>query len=74
MFLPVGLEGLHEVKYERLARATAPQEGKIADAATADNADNLAPILAEMTRRYHGTALGRQELRGELPLPVSSAR
>ena len=32
-------------------------------AATADNAENLAPtFLAEMTRRYAGTALGRQEL------------
>lgn len=36
-------------------------------AATADNADNLAPtFVAEMTRRYAGTALGRQELLGEL--------
>ena len=36
-------------------------------AATADNADNLAPtFVAEMTRRYAGTALGRQELFGEI--------
>ena len=44
-------------------------------AATADNADNLAPSFpAEMTGRYHGTALGRQELLGEPPLAVSSIR
>jgi phage terminase large subunit-like protein len=36
-------------------------------AATADNATNLAPtFLAEMTRRYAGSALGRQELMGEI--------
>jgi phage terminase large subunit-like protein len=36
-------------------------------AATADNAENLAPnFVAEMTRRYAGTALGRQELLGEI--------
>ncbi len=36
-------------------------------AATADNAEYLAPtFVAEMTRRYAGTALGRQELFGEL--------
>lgn len=35
--------------------------------ATADNADNLAPMfLAEMTRRYAGSTIGRQELLGEL--------
>ncbi len=35
--------------------------------ATADNADNLAPtFLSEMTRRYAGSALGRQELLGEV--------
>lgn len=35
--------------------------------ATADNADNLAPsFVAEMQRRYEGTALGRQELFGEV--------
>lgn len=33
---------------------------------TADNDDNLAPaFLAEMTRRYDGTGVGRQELLGE---------
>jgi phage terminase large subunit-like protein len=43
-------------------------------AATADNADNLAPsFVAEMTRRYHGTALGRQELLGELVDDTSGA-
>jgi phage terminase large subunit-like protein len=36
-------------------------------AATIDNTENLAPtFVAEMTRRYAGTALGRQELLGEL--------
>ena len=35
--------------------------------ATADNAINLAPtFLAEMTRRYAGSAIGRQELLGEI--------
>ena len=35
--------------------------------ATADNATNLAPtFLAEMTRRYAGSAIGRQELLGEI--------
>lgn len=39
----------------------------ITRAATADNADNLAPsFVAEMQRRYEGTALGRQELFGEV--------
>ena len=43
-------------------------------AATADNADNLAPtFVAEMTRRYAGTALGRQELLGELVDDTSGA-
>ena len=42
--------------------------------ATADNADNLAPaFLAEMTRRYGGTALGRQELDGEIVEDTSGA-
>ncbi len=36
-------------------------------AKTADNAQNLAPsFIADMTRRYAGTALGRQELGGEV--------
>jgi phage terminase large subunit-like protein len=36
-------------------------------ARTADNAANLAPsFVAEMERRYGGTALGRQELLGEM--------
>ena len=35
--------------------------------ATADNATNLAPaFLAEMTRRYGGSDIGRQELYGEI--------
>ena len=35
--------------------------------ATADNATNLAPtFLAEMTRRYAGSMIGRQELLGEV--------
>ena len=35
--------------------------------ATADNEDNLAPaFLAEMKRRYAGSALGRQELLGDI--------
>jgi phage terminase large subunit-like protein len=41
---------------------------------TADNADNLAPsFLEEMTRRYAGSALGRQELLGELVDDTSGA-
>jgi phage terminase large subunit-like protein len=43
-------------------------------AATADNAANLAPtFLEEMTRRYAGSALGRQELLGELVDDTSGA-
>jgi len=43
-------------------------------ASTADNADNLAPtFIEEMTRRYAGTALGRQELNGELVDDTSGA-
>jgi phage terminase large subunit-like protein len=43
-------------------------------AATANNAENLAPtFIAEMTRRYAGTALGRQELLGELVDDTSGA-
>jgi len=42
--------------------------------ATADNADNLAPaFIAEMTRRYAGTALGRQEFYGEIVDDTSGA-
>jgi phage terminase large subunit-like protein len=62
-------------------RSTPFMKKLIADAATvvtrattADNADNLAPtFLAEMTRRYAGTALGRQELMGELVDDTSGA-
>jgi phage terminase large subunit-like protein len=43
-------------------------------AATADNAANLAPtFISEMTRRYDGSALGRQELYGELVDDASGA-
>lgn len=43
-------------------------------AATALNADNLAPaFMTEMTRRYAGTALGRQELMGEVIDDTSGA-
>jgi phage terminase large subunit-like protein len=50
-------------------------EGTVATrAATADNADNLAPtFVSEMTRRYAGRALGRQELLGELVDDTSGA-
>ena len=38
-----------------------------AQLSTASNVDNLAPaFLAEMTRRYAGSVLGRQELLGEI--------
>lgn len=41
---------------------------------TYDNASNLAaPTLAELHRRYHGTRLGRQELRGELIREIEGA-
>lgn len=43
-------------------------------AATLANADNLAPsFVEEMTRRYAGTALGRQELDGEIVDDTSGA-
>jgi phage terminase large subunit-like protein len=43
-------------------------------AATADNAENLAPsFVTEMTRRYSGSALGRQELLGEIVDDTSGA-
>jgi len=39
----------------------------VTHAATHDNAANLAPsFIAEMSRRYAGTVLGRQELMGEI--------
>ncbi len=42
--------------------------------ATAANAANLAPsFLAEMQRRYAGTALGRQELDGEIITEIAGA-
>jgi phage terminase large subunit-like protein len=51
------------------------EEGTVVTrAATADNADCLAPtFIAEMTRRFSGTALGRQELLGELVDDTSGA-
>lgn len=62
-------------------RATAFLKKLMADAgtvvtraSTVDNSDNLAPsFVAEMTRRYAGTALGRQELYGELVDDTSGA-
>ena len=43
-------------------------------AATAANAANLAPsFVAEMQRRYAGTALGRQELDGEIITEIAGA-
>ncbi|MFN3623856.1 MAG: DNA-packaging protein [Hyphomicrobium sp.] len=62
-------------------RATAFVKRLIADkgtvvtrASTADNADNLAPaFIDEMMRRYAGTALGRQELNGEIIDDTSGA-
>ena len=43
-------------------------------AATSANAANLAPsFLAEMQRRYAGTALGRQELDGEIITEIAGA-
>ncbi|MGQ0456661.1 MAG: terminase large subunit domain-containing protein [Hyphomicrobium sp.] len=41
---------------------------------TSDNADNLAPaFLAEMKRRYAGSAIGRQELFGEFVDDIADA-
>lgn len=46
----------------------------VSRASTTDNADNLAPtFIDEMRRRYAGTALGRQELGGELIEDVSGS-
>ncbi|MEO8421064.1 MAG: terminase family protein [Hyphomicrobium sp.] len=57
-----------------LKRLIADAGTVVTRAATADNAENLAPtFLAEMTRRYAGTALGRQELLGELVDDTSGA-
>ena len=62
-------------------RATAFLKKLMADEATAtvrlatsDNAGNLAPaFLAEMTRRYAGSDIGRQELLGEVVDDIASA-
>ncbi len=57
-----------------LKRLLADAGSVVTRAATADNADNLAPTFVdEMTRRYAGTALGRQELLGELVDDTSGA-
>ncbi|MEO1542996.1 MAG: terminase family protein [Pseudomonadota bacterium] len=46
----------------------------VSRASTTDNAENLAPtFIDEMRRRYAGTALGRQELNGELIEDVSGS-
>lgn len=43
-------------------------------ASTIDNEDNLSPgFIAEITRRYAGTALGRQELMGEIIDDIAGA-
>jgi len=50
-----------------LKRIIADEATVTVNLATADNATNLAPsFLAEMTRRYAGSAIGRQELLGEI--------
>lgn len=50
-----------------LKRIMADPATAVTRARTADNASNLAPsFLAEITRVYAGTALGRQELEGEI--------
>lgn len=50
-----------------LKRLLADETVAVTRATTADNAGNLAPsFVAEMMRRYGGTALGRQELLGEI--------
>ena len=57
-----------------LARLIDDPTTVVTRAATAANADNLAPsFLAEMQRRYGGTALGRQELDGEIITDVAGA-
>ena len=50
-----------------LKRIIADEATAITRARTVDNASNLAPaFIAEVTRMYAGTALGRQELDGEV--------
>jgi phage terminase large subunit-like protein len=57
-----------------LARLLADPMTRTTRAATAMNAANLAPsFVAEMQRRYAGTALGRQELDGEIITEVAGA-
>lgn len=57
-----------------LKRLVSDKGTVVTRAATAENADNLAPaFISEMTRRYAGTALGRQELNGEIIDDTSGA-
>lgn len=57
-----------------LKRLIADEGTVVTRTATVDNADNLAPsFITEMTRRYAGTALGRQELLGEIIDDTSGA-
>lgn len=57
-----------------LTKLLADPATRVARAATSANADNLAPsFLVEMQRRYAGTALGRQELDGEIITEVAGA-
>ncbi len=78
--------GLRLGKYPQVAVTTTPRpipllNRLLADAAkvvtraaTAANTSNLSPgFIAEMTRRYAGTALGRQELDGEIVEDMSGA-
>lgn len=52
---------------ELLARSAAGEPVAITRGRTLDNASNLAPtFMAEITARYEGTRLGRQELEGEM--------
>jgi phage terminase large subunit-like protein len=57
-----------------LKRLLADTATVVTRAATAANKSNLSPgFIAEMTRRYAGTALGRQELDGEIVEDMSGA-
>lgn len=57
-----------------LKRLLADAATVLTRASTVDNAENLSPgFIAEMTRRYAGTVLGRQELLGEIVDDVSGA-
>jgi phage terminase large subunit-like protein len=57
-----------------LRRLLADETVAVTRAKTSDNAVNLAPsFVAEMSRRFAGTVLGRQELDGELVEDVAGA-